>query len=422
MSTATTSTNSTAPDPSGWRTAVRRLTVLDRLALVVFVWLVLITTAEGFTVISWELSRTRQLFTVYTVVILVVLAGPWRRWAPLFNAAVAVMSLMLMLGVLFWTSMLDWSESLNNWAQWLLPFSGFLLAATYAKKQWVIWRGLLVAYGLFIAVYQIVALAFFNTTQPDSATSWAFYGTRTISWSQSLLVVYAFILAMDLPTLSRRNRAILMSFLGISVIIAQHRSAWVALLIATALVLFRQLRTGRLRADCIGPLVTLGAFAVAAVLPAVTSLSILPGNSNTEGLPGSFQATSTTGWRWEMWTSRMTTSRSPGEWLIGGVFGPTPAWGPSSQVLVPQISSHNLYVDTVTMLGIVGVICFAVFFVLAVRSKVPGMGSVQVALVATLGFGMFYQWPTVSWMLLGLASATAGSHTELRSPTAPTAS
>lgn len=99
----------------------------------------------------------------------------------------------------------------------------------------------------------------------------------------------------------------------------------------------------------------------------------------------------------------MEANRTPLEWSFGGAFGQTPAWGPDSKVMVPVVNSHNMYVDLISMLGVAGVAAFLVLLYAAYVARAPRLRSTIIALAACLTFGLFFQWPPVAWLVLGLA-------------------
>lgn len=369
-----------------------------------FVWCLLSTTVEGFSAFGVDLSRTRQLATVYAVALFVLFLRPWRYWTLPVRWGVGVLAAMIALGFSSW-SMRDGSPiAINYWMQWLLPMSCLALALSADPRLLRLWRMIIIGYGIFIAAYQVVGLAFLPPV--DVNISWSFYDFRFINAPLALVMLLGMIFAATGRTQRTWIRTVVAAGLGISVVFAQHRTVWAALIVATCLLVVRWVASARRPGLIAGPLVAFGFMLFAAVLPLVSSWSVLP---SAEAAPESgvvaapFRATSTLGWRLEMWTSRMEADRTPLEWVFGGAFGQTPAWGPDSNVMVPVVNSHNMYVDLITMLGIAGVAAFLALLYAAYASRAPRLRSTMIALAACLTFGLFFQWPPVAWLILGLA-------------------
>ena len=142
----------------------------------------------------------------------------------------------------------------------------------------------------------------------------------------------------------RRAKLALGAWLGTSIVLAQHRSVWVAAAVAGVLVLGAFVRGSRQRL-------------VAGTLAVIVGLAVVLGvgavvRSQTD-LAASASSTGTFDWRIENWTEKLTTPRSDLEWLVGSAAGPTPLSDPESNVVF-KVSSHSMYVETIATLGVLG--------------------------------------------------------------------
>lgn len=374
-----------------------------------FIWLLLTTTVEGFSAAEFGLSRTREIMTVYVVVAVTLFRRPWRWWPRYLKYAAASLVVLVSVGYISWLLDLGSALAINFWAQWMIPVAAFFLGLSFLPGLWPTWRRVLLVYGCAIAAYQAAILLLrIGAAAPEPGST--FYAARTISATLAMVLVVAMVLAATEQRIDPRTRNILAGLLGASAILAQHRTVWIALVIACALLALRSSRVGRSSAVVLGPALSFGFLVVAAVLPLVTRVSLLPSGEVGEvegGLPSSFEDTNTLGWRWDMWVSRMQADRSWTEWLVGGMFGETPAWGPHSDVLVPLISSHSMFVDLLSMLGLVGLAVFLFLVVVAVTRRGNRLSAAVVIVWALLAYGIFNQWPPYAWLVLAAALVTS---------------
>lgn len=390
------------------RSAWKRRPVLSTVATAVFVWGLLITTVDGFTFATTYVSRTRELMTFYLVLAIVVVALPWRTWSRLTKWMVGLFAAQVMVGLAAWSGQVEFRVALNLWSQWLLATAFLGLGLTFFTSCWWLWQKVIVGYALVIAALVLTGLLFWHTRPPVLNGPADFYGSRPIGAPAVLLMVVGLVLAATDQRLSQRWRPVIVAVLGVTVALAQHRSVWVALLIALfALAIVHRVRRD-LVPDVSGLAVTAGFFLLAAVLPVVTNWSILPGNTASavgQSLPDSFESTGTLSWRLEMWASRLSQARSLTQWLVGGMFGPTPVWGPGSLVRNPTISSHSMLVDLLSMLGLLGAVAVATLLVWATAYRWASIVSLPIVLLALVGFGFFYAWPAWAWLILGAGVA-----------------
>jgi hypothetical protein len=274
------------------------------------------------------------------------------------------------------------------------------------------WQRILVVAALCVAALQAVALLF-GLTRIEAFTGGdaPFYWNRPLAASSTMLLVVGFILlSLALP---RRGSVVLIAFLGISVVLAQNRSCWVALIVALALCSIASYRRygfgcGQLRAA----LAVVGFWLLALLIPLISRWSVLPGYQSVSGeagllnrLPASATSDGSLDWRFAMWDSRIHVSRTLDDWLFGGAFGVTAARGPGSSVMNPFNSAHNLLLDQFIMLGLVGLVAFAALLWITLFRPGAGLDALNISIYSLLAFGVFYNWPVWTGLLLGAGGA-----------------
>ncbi len=386
--------------------------VLATIATAVFVWALLITTFDTFGFASTYVSRTRELMTFYVVMAVVVSALPWRRWTITTKWLIGAFLVQVVVGFAFWSAQDGSRIAINYWSQWLLALAFLLLGLTFYRACWWLWGPIIIGYALVIAGVCLAGLLFWHSPPAQLNGPAEFYGDRPVGAPAALMMVLGLVLAAGEGRLSSRVRTAVVVVLGATVVLAQHRSVWIALLVALVLLMWDGKRRGVSFRQMAGFLAVAAFFVLSAVMPVLTPWSILPSGPSAQAgpsLPDSFESVGTFSWRLDMWESRLTQSRSLMEWLTGGMWGPTPVWGPGSSVMNPTISSHSMLVDLLSMLGLLGLVVFVVLFLRATayRWLVPPV--LPICLIATAAFGFFYAWPSWAWVFLGAGLSARGN-------------
>jgi hypothetical protein len=368
-----------------------------------FLWALVAVTIPQLVFLEIEISRTRELFTVYLLVGCAFVGLWWRRPSPLIAAIVWGLGAMSLLGLSSWTREANWMQGINYWSEWLLMSAGLMFGVAFAAARWVAWRRIVIYYACLLAVVQAVVLVASLWRGVEAGPGPAFYTMRPLSAGLAALLVVAMVFALFDNRL--RGQTVIVSGLGISVVLAQHRSAWSALFAAIALAVVAMWRHPARRSAAGGLAVVVGFLLTAMLLPLFTKFTLLPGSgtADSRALPESATSTITTQWRLEMWQSRMSAERSWSEWLFGGAFGLTPAKGPTSQVMNPYISAHNLAVDVITMLGAIGLIAIVTLILAACLATPDRLSGLPIAIWSLTVFGLFYNWPAWAWLILGAA-------------------
>lgn len=379
---------------------------------------------DGQRIWATDISRTREVFFVYCVIAITLLRRPWRILPPTVFVPAAVLLALAVSGLLAWTHQLDWARGVNFWSEIVTLAACLMFGLAYGAARWTAWRYIVIAAGVVVSALQLGSLLLGVTTQGFSPGAPAFYGARPVAAHIALLILVGFVLVLVDQDIAAKIRLPLASFLGVSVVLTQHRSVWVALLIVLALASVMVLGGSLARLSAV-PVVVTGAFFLAALLLPYVGIQILPGSASSSAVPGAnglpevAQSSDTLHWRWEMWSSRLESPRSVLQWLVGGSAGQTPAFGPSSDVMNPGNSAHSMFIDVQIMLGLVGLAIVLWLFYLAVL-KVRRLNDLAVCMWASLGYGVFYIWPSWVWMMLGTAvalsvqSAPAANSAEVR--------
>lgn len=393
----------------------RRASLLDRLADVTLVALLLSLMWEGQRVWHYDISRTREIMLFYCMVGLAIAKRPWRftargLWYPALSLLV-----LCAVGFFTWTLQLTSLIAMNYWNEYLLIAAALALGVAFGRARWHAWRRILIVIALLAASFQVIVLLLGATTLGFSPSAPAFYGARPITAQIALLVLLGFVLLLTDGDTPQWARVVGATLLGVSVVLAQHRSVWIALLVVIPLGLV-SVAAGKVpRSSVIALAVTSGYFVLALIIPLV-GWTLLPGGlevgdrtgTSGGGLPPAATASDTLDWRVDMWVSRIAAPRSLVQWLFGGVLGQTPAFGPSSQVMNRNNSAHNLALDVQLMVGLVGLALLATVFVIAVLGE-DRLGELQIFLWGALAFGVFYVWPTWSFLVLGVAAARSSA-------------
>ncbi len=379
--------------------------------------------------VPWTLSTSIQPSWTRDLVSFVVLVGCAVGGGLLHTSRKGRLGLVLAfagmctLGMSVWVRSGGSSFGLNFWAgwgPWLLSAAFLLFGFTFGRRRWHEWRWILTVAGVLAAVIQDVGILGKALGIIGSETSryGDFYGMRTLHASLALLIVLAFILTLTEEGADRRNAA-LATFLGVSVVLSQHRSVWVAFTIVTLLMLVRFARHGASKDTWIA----LGApfvYLLIANLAPLAGLHLLPRASESapeRGLADAATSSNSLEWRLEMWRTRLVAARDPDHWLFGGVLRVNPVKWPGDGVMNPYNSAHNMFVDVSVMLGLVGLAVVIALFVASTLLRSDRFDPVAIFLWGLLGYGMFYYWPAWSWVVIGVAlTASRQAPTERATP------
>lgn len=191
------------------------------------------------------------------------------------------------------------------------------------------------------------------------------------------------------------------------VVLLQHRTVWVALLVGIAVM---TLRDPRLRKR-VAPLLLAVALAGAAVTVVVLDRAVGDATIGEE-LGSAATRTDTFAWRYEGWVALLTENGPEGTTgaLLGAPFG-TP-WDRMVAGQLVDVSPHNFWLETYLRQGAVGFVAIAVAIALVVasfraervdrRGGLLPTGVLLVLLATQLTYSITYDFGVVQGMLLGL--------------------
>ena len=309
--------------------------------------------------------------TIFTTFALIVLVG-FLSYIPQFSIQSSVnhsRALFLSIGAYFWASSLGkWDEAL------LAPF---------------VWAALL---GATVQNFLYLKNGFGSASEgywDEALGGWV--SARPLQSSGALIMLCGLLVILSRSGAWNGTRVALTTYLAVSVVLSQHRSVWVAALIAITVLAALAIRGSRQ-----------GIFAILPALAAAIPIGVVGfiAFTNSSALVDSAQTTGTLDARFGFWTDRLAVDRSSFEWLMGGFLGPTPVQ------MDPrfQIEAHNMYIQMLTTVGIVGLVLLLITLGLAFpRFADAQRRTHSVMLIAVIVFGFFYTWPAWSFILLGLS-------------------
>lgn len=319
----------------------------------------------------------------------------WRRVASPARGALLGMTAMIGLGLVSWILILGLQPAVNFWRAWTFAVAAALYAASAPRLSQpdglrpFVWAALL---GSFTQVLGI-ALRGFGGYGDSVIVNGEVLGARPVTAAVALIMLMGMIVLLLDGRRVGAFKLLVTVWLGVSIIASQHRSVWVASAVTGVLIVFAIARTSRQRL-VVGTLAAIGASTVAIAVAAVVRAQ--------EQLSVAASSTGTLEWRIDNWTEKLTTERSALQWLAGSVFGPTPLSDPDADVLF-QVSSHSMYVETIAKLGLLGLGLLTIVTAGAISTSRSG-SAVRVAVITLLAHGLFYQWPGVTWLVIGVAA------------------
>ncbi|MBA2443394.1 MAG: O-antigen ligase family protein [Rubrobacter sp.] len=238
---------------------------------------------------------------------------------------------------------------------------------------------------------------------------------RVLDAAQALFLAQAFVIGLYLRLLKGSSGTwwYLTVALLPAVAVLQHRTAWLALIVAVAVLLVRE---GKLRGRLLSTMAGVGVAGALAV-------ALLFGGSEGEvarsletSTSSAFETQeSTVGWRLESWQVLLTGGylSSATEYVLGKPFGA--GYERFMSVGEVDISPHNFYVETFLRTGGIGLAALLFFYAVSVlrlrESRVFGRGEdvypclMYVLLLTQLVFFVSYAPSYEQGVLLGIAAS-----------------
>lgn len=283
-------------------------------------------------------------------------------------------------------------------------------------KAWVWIAGLLAVYCLgYWAIHGVgIGAGAVHPLPAWGPFAGGFRDSRPIRAVDAIFLIQAFLIIWRWPDplgMPKFLRGALRLVLPAVVILLQHRTAWVALLLAVvALVVFDKGTVARAR--------TLAVAATSGIVLLVgVGFANLAGSTATAGLETSLAETqspdSTFAWRLSSWNALLTQSRDPMSWLfgepLGGGYVRSIHVGDFSGVV--DVNPHNFYVQILVKLGLVGLLLILAAGSVLVRRYIYGareQAAVAMSvLVATTALCATYPAPAEQGLILGALAAYA---------------
>jgi len=366
---------------------------MPRATIVLFLMLVTLTTGSiGFYPSASLLGASIYPADVFTLIFLSF--GIFRQlsnghWSKL-NITAGLLTVLVGCGLLSWFILDDLQTAVNHWRTLLLSLGVFWWAT--AQSQWssrllapVVWVALAGA-TIQTGLYLVHGFGSASDGHWQEGIGWV--SARPLEASGALIMLCGLLLLIYRPGPWRPFRVAAIAYLAVSVVLCQHRSVWVAALVAGLFALVMVLKARKLSSFLLVPAVALGAPLT------IWTVSLL---ANSSELESSATNTGTLDARFSFWSERMAVARTTTQWLFGEVFGPTPI----STDPRFTIEAHSMYIQIITTLGIVGLILLLALLTLSIRLLVFKTGQVHSVLFpAIIVFGFFYIWPAWSFMLL----------------------
>lgn len=319
-------------------------------------------------------------------------------------------SLVLTIGALTTLATISWSFSVGiqpavvEWRPMLLSVACWIWAIS-AVQPWSIsgmWP--FAVAGIVAACVQWVEIAHYGLGAVNVAITTGdatLYG-RTNTAAIALVMVVAFWVIVANTRLARWIRLPLAAVLFITVVFAQHRTAWIALISSSVVYGLVALVRGR-RIDfyrvTLASVVSLGLASVAWVL-----VSSVPQLATSSGETGNWE------WRTETWIDYLDAPRSLADLIVGAVVGPTP----STDGTLFTFSSHSMYVQTFAWFGLTG---FTVVIGIVLAQAWSGTTSPVnpipwISTAIALSWSVSYEIPAWYWLVIGIASTRATCMTQ----------
>ncbi|MDZ7576949.1 MAG: hypothetical protein U0904_02045 [Candidatus Nanopelagicales bacterium] len=260
------------------------------------------------------------------------------------------------IGVLSWSLTIGVEHSAVFW-RWMLLAAGFFVYTLTSGVRWS-WPNIskvLVVPSLILLIPMLASLAQRGMWRSDIIGSRPLGSDTVLMW---LIALFVLLLRPGPWTASRWAQAVA---LGAGVLLAEHRSVWVAAAVGGLVVIL----VGR----SVPVVVRLTAVGWGVPLVVVV-VGLVPQLQRA--------ATDATTWDWRMVRvfDSLGIARSASEWLLGSLPGPSPVTQPG----VMMNSAHNLYVSMVEYLGLVGLVGFILLFIAVARRRI---GTVPFGLAVT---------------------------------------
>lgn len=299
-------------------------------------------------------------------------------------------------------------EVVNELRPWLYLIATVLFASLVPRVR--AGRRLLVGGLVLYTAWLVgVAIAGFATTGVRTVTDMAYadgrlVDPRPVAASGGLVLAEVLLLTAGCRGFFRRGWWwATLAVLGLLVVLLQHRTVWVAAIVAIAYLLAEAVRRGGRARRIAIPVLAAGGVAtfVIAVTGALRHTALAASTDNA------FSQGNTLSWRILGWQELLGERRSFGDQLLGEPFG-----GGFERVVdgvTLTVSAHSEYVATVLRLGLVGLLAVGFLLLVAWRSAdAAGVALgipprfLRAVLILVILYGTTYSWDPMQGVVLGL--------------------
>ena len=290
--------------------------------------------------------------------------------------------LLSIFGLITWTYSRGIQTAVVNWRENLLDC--FLILYCFSLKSWLNYRfysSVIFRSSLFLSVMILARIAIHGIGNFSQLSNDTRSTDRATTAAGALFLLFAlWNYLIQIHTLNLKNFFYILMIVG-EILILQHRSVWVALLIGVMFLLWK-LNIVELRFR----IVALSLIIAPILFLAVRSSPILSSAASDSG---------TLTWRILRWQGSLEQSKSFVQILIGSVFGNL------DQITVAGLSvaAHNMYITLFEKFGIVGVILYLSLLIPHKKLNVKKMdhGNIDSLMTITLiAFGFFYSFPYIA--------------------------
>jgi hypothetical protein len=342
---------------------------------------------------------------------------PWKRLRASHLIVIGLLFFIVGIGTAAAYFNVGLKTSVVLWRGWLWAVPIVLMSATTGtQSRWRAWKVQILGFAIVDAVFLLMTLALtdFGRISASRASMYgsdSFYGSRPLAAASALILVAAIPIA---ATEFRRPsmRVAICLFLGIAVAFSQIRAVWFALAVTLAVLTLLALRDGTVRSQWPSVLAASLLPALIVLAPLFQGPQLLPGNGaevggGAVGAPtSSSSSVGSLHWRIELWQGLIEGMRTkPLQLVTASLGGHSPVDDdPHPQDPCCRTSAHNQLLQTITMVGLIGVAATAFLWVCSWRSRRRLLGPEAAFLWGLLAFGVWNGWPAWTWIFLGAGS------------------
>jgi hypothetical protein len=355
---------------------------------------------------GWNLETVALGFQVYPLdivaALLLAVSALRLRNVIALSRPIIVIGLLLALAIARGLSEFGAATSFNGSRAFIYVIAGVIFARVCLVGRWysieLVW---------FVAAAALAVVATLFIARNGLGT-YSSTGERPLNSGQALIVAQASLLAL---ATNRPGHGRLGAIAGFGlVVLSQQRTVWIATLAMALVLAYRPSGEGNgrtrrtVRVGLGGAL--LGSIALVLISPPELSNSLTTATSDD----------ATLSWRAEGWRFFIDEfgSRGLGEKLVGQPSGRT-----LERVINTAIrteSAHNMYVQVLVTLGLLGLAALVILYVGALRRSWRANPVLASVIVGLCVFSIGYQIESVQGIWIGFALSLAAAHSTSRSP------